>query len=134
MKPNRVLHMLIVLFAAVYYVARIAIYYAVSAESMDTDVEMTDLENAVTGISFIAIGVLGLLSLPWFYRMRPWGFWGTLAISVYTIVFDIWGLVAIAPSAAAGIIPAAVLLGYVMVFRHTYLGTAAKDEKSAKGV
>lgn len=134
MKPNRVLHILIVLFAAVYYVARIVIYYAVSTESTDTGVEMTDLESAVTGISFIAIGVLGLLSLPWFYRMRPWGFWGTIAISVYTIVFDIWGLVAIAPSAAAGIVPAVVLLVYVLVMKDAYLGTTKKDEKTAEEV
>jgi hypothetical protein len=64
--------------------------------------------------------------------MRPWGFWGTVAISAYTIAFDIWGLAAIAPSAAAGIIPAVVLIVYLILMKDAYLGTPRRIKRLRK--
>lgn len=123
MDTRKVFHRLIVLFAAVYYVARIAIFYAVSTGSMDPGVEMTDFEDDLTNLSFLAIGVLGLVLLPGVYLKKAWGLWGTVAVSAYTIAFDAWGLAAVAASAAAGMVPAAVLIVYLAAVREEFLGS-----------
>jgi hypothetical protein len=44
------------------------------------------------------------------------------AVSAYTIAFDVWGLAAIAPSAAAGIVPAAVLMVYLIGLKKEFPG------------
>jgi len=79
------------------------------------------VENVVS-VSFLAIGLVGLLMLPGLYLMKSWGFWGTIAVSVYTIVFDLWAYLEVQSSAIAGIIPAGITLGYLLFARRDYLG------------
>ena len=121
MELKRVFKVLIVLFAAVYYAARVGIFYVgTTGEMQFEEVQSQLVENMVT-FSFLAIGVTGLITLPGVYLLKPWGFWGTIAISAYTIAFDIWAYAFVQSSAAAGIIPAAILLVYMLLVRKDYL-------------
>jgi len=121
MELKRVFKVLIVLFAAVYYAARVGIFYVgTTGEMQFEEVQSQLVENMVT-FSFLAIGVTGLITLPGVYLLKPWGFWGTIAISAYTIAFDIWAYAFVQSSAAAGIIPAAILLVYMLLMRKDYL-------------
>ena len=136
MQWKKILHVLIVLFAAVYYVARIGIFYLGTTGEMDFEVKQSQLVEDVVSFSFLGIGVAGLLLLPGVYFPKSWGFWGTLAVSVYTIAFDIWAGVLVQPSAAAGILPAAVIMGYLILTRKEYLKGPPKpsvDAGSNKG-
>lgn len=112
---KRTLSLLLILFAALYYIVRIIIFFASVTGSMGFEEEQSSLVHDFVRLSFLAIGALGLLVLPGVHRRQLWGYWGTLAISVYTIVFDIWAFFAIQSSAIAGVIPAAILVGYVLV-------------------
>ncbi len=122
MERRKVLLLLVVLFAALYYAVRIAIFYMSTTGSMEFEEPQSELVEAFVAYSFLAIGVAGLLLLPGVYLLRPWGFWGTVAVSAYTIAFDVWALVAVQSSAGAGILPAAVVMGYMLVARREYLG------------
>lgn len=121
MQFKKVLLVLMVLFATVYYVARVGIFYLGITGEMDFEEEQSALVEAVVLYSFLSIGVAGLLLLPGVFLQKPWGFWGTVAISVYTIVFDVWAYAAIQSSAAAGVIPAAVLLIYLVLSRKDFM-------------
>ena len=121
MERRKVLLLLVVLFAALYYVVRVAIFYMSATGSMEFEEPQSELVEAFVSYSFLAIGVAGLLLLPGVYLLRPWGFSGTVAVSVYTIAFDVWALVAVQSSAGAGIIPAAVITGWLLLTRRDYL-------------
>lgn len=108
---------LVMLFAAVYYVARVAIFYLGVTGSMEFEEEQSAIVEAIVIYSFLAIGVAGLLTLPGVYLRRPWGFWGTMVVSAYTVVFDLWAFVAVQPSAGAGVIPAAVIAVSLVLVR-----------------
>lgn len=124
MELKRVLQVLVVVFAAIYYVARVGIFYVGTSGEMQFEEEQYQLVESVVTFSFLAIGVIGLITLPGVHLLKPWGFWGTIVVSVYTIVFDIWAYAFVQSSAAAGIIPAAVLLVYMLLVRKDYLSGA----------
>jgi hypothetical protein len=117
MQAKRVILVLMILFATVYYAARIGIFYLGATGEMAFEEEQSDLVEGVVVYSFLGIGVAGLLALPGVYLRKSWGLWGTVAVSAYTIAFDLWALALVQSSAAAGVIPAAVLLVYVVVTR-----------------
>ena len=122
MELKRVVLVLVVLFAALYYAVRVAIFYMSTTGSMEFEEEQSALVEAFVSYSFLAIGVAGLALLPGVYLLRPWGFWGTVAVGTYTVAFDVWALAAVQSSAAAGIVPAAVITGYLLLTRGDYIG------------
>jgi hypothetical protein len=122
MERKKALLLLVVLFAAFYYAARVAIFYMSTTGSMQFEEEQSDLVEAVVAYSFLAIGVAGFVFLPGVYLRKPWGFWGTIAVGLYTIAFDVWALLAVQSSAGAGIVPAAVVTGYLLLSRGDYIG------------
>ena len=121
MEIKKVVLVLMMLFAGVYYLGRIGIFYLGATGEMAFEEEQSALVEGIVVYSFLAIGVAGLFTLPGVYLHRTWGFWGTVAISAYTIAFDIWALAAVQSSAAAGVVPAAVLLGYVVLTRKEFM-------------
>jgi hypothetical protein len=122
MERKRMLLVLVVLSAALYYAMRLAIFYVSMSGNMEFAEEQSALVKDFVDYSFLAIGVLGLLMLPGVYLLKPWGFWGTVAVSAYSIAFDLWAFLMVQSSAAMGIIPAAVILGYLLMTSHDYLG------------
>jgi hypothetical protein len=117
MQPKKIVMMLILLFAAIYYLARIGIFYLGLSGEMNFEEEQSELVEGAVLYSFLAIGVIGLIMLPGLYLGRSWGFWGTIVVSLYTIVFDTWAYAMVQVSAAAGVIPASVLLAYLVLTR-----------------
>lgn len=122
MERKQLLLLIMVVFAALYYVARIGIFYAGQTGSMDFEEEQSAFVENIVVYSFLAIGILGFVFLPGVYLQRQWGLWGTLAVSGCTIAFDIWAAVAVQSSAAAGIVPAAAIAGYLLLVRKNYIG------------
>lgn len=127
MQLKRVLSVLVMLFAAIYYAARVGIFYLGATGEMQFEEEQSALVEAVVIYCFLAIGVAGILMLPGVYLRKPWGFWGTIAIGVFTIIFDVWAYLTVQSSAAAGIIPAAILTGYLLLTKKDFVqGISAK--------
>lgn len=112
----------VVAFAALYYIGRIGIFYAGTTGSMEFEEPQSAAVEAFVVYSFLGIGVFGILTLPGLYLLKPWGFFGTIAVSAYTIAFDVWAFLAIQSSAAAGIVPAGAIVAYVLLRRKDFLG------------
>ena len=121
MQLKRVLLLLVVGFAALYYIGRLGIFFVATTGDMVFEEEQSELVENVVSISFLAIGVLGLLTLPGVYLKKLWGFWGTIAVSAYTIAFDIWAFAMVQSSAVAGVIPAGIIVGYLLLTRKNFL-------------
>ncbi len=121
MDKKRVILILVLLFAAVYYIGRLGIFYVGVTGDMAFEEPQSQLVENVVSASFLVIGVVGLLMLPGVYLSKTWGFWGMIAVSAYTMVFDIWAGLFVQSSAAAGIIPAAVIVSYLLVTRKDYV-------------
>lgn len=120
MERKRLLLLILVIFSAVYYIVRVAIFYQGIAGNMEFEETQTELIEGVVSYSFLAIGAFGLLFLPGVHMLRQWGLWGTLAVSAYTVAFDVWAVVAVQPSAGAGIVPAAVIALYLVLVRKDF--------------
>ena len=116
---------LVLVFAAIYYIARLGIFGMSLGGDIEFEEEQSELVQNVVTFSFLAIGGFGLVTLAGLWLHKTWGFWGTVALSVYTILFDLWALLFVQASAGAGIIPAAVLLGFVLLLRKDYLAPPA---------
>ena len=117
MERKRTILTLVLLFAAVYYIARIAIFVAGATGNMEFEEKQSALVEDFVLVSFLAIGVAGLLLLSGILLNKPWGFWGTMGVSAYTIAFDLWAFIAIQPSAGAGVVPAAVIAAMLVLLR-----------------
>jgi len=122
MERKRMLLVLVVLFAALYYVVRLAIFYTSVSGNMEFEEEQSAFVEDFVSYSFFAIGLIGILMLPGVYLLKHWGFWGTVAVSAYSIAFDFWAFLMVQSSAAMGIIPAAVILGYLQMTSQDFLG------------
>jgi len=81
MELKRDIKVLIVLFVAVWYAARVGIFYVGTTGEMQFEEERSQLVDNIVTLSFLAIGVAGLITLPGVYLLKPWGLWGTIAIS-----------------------------------------------------
>jgi len=60
----------------------------------------------------LALGIAGVVSVIGLFLLFKWGYLGAIAVSVITIAFDIWGALAIYPTALLGILVPAFLLLY----------------------
>jgi len=62
----------------------------------------------------MALGIGGLIALPALLLLSRWGYWGTIIVSVATIVFDLWATFAVFWTALAGVFVPALLLLYLV--------------------
>jgi len=67
------------------------------------DVEMAQSTKQIILMIFLIIGVGGFVTALGLWWLKRWGYWGTLLLSVATIIFDVWGFT-IQFTAAIGII------------------------------
>lgn len=65
---------------------------------------------------FLALGGLGFLTAFGLWTGRRWGYIGTIALSLVTIVFDIWAVLAVQWSAAMGLVLPVVFIAYLTMF------------------
>jgi hypothetical protein len=89
--------------------------------------------NAFIIWMFVVIGAVGVLTTYGLWKGTRWGYVGTIGLSVATIVFDIWGIVAVQPTALMGIVLPVVFIAYLLWNRASF-GTGVRSIESAGGV
>ncbi len=120
-KPHRALFAFLLLFLVAYNVFRVALFVMTQNGAVKPDHPLDPLTNAVIVYSELAIGIVGLLAIVGLLQSRPWGFWATVAVSVYAIVFDGVSAVAVQPSAAGGVIPPVLILLLIFFLRSRFV-------------
>lgn len=105
------------LLASLYYLFSIGLYVAESTGGLALDIEPSPVVRSFLAYSEFQIGAIGLIGIVGLALTRRWGFWITMAVSAYTIAFDGWSAVAVQASAAAGIIPPILFIGYLYADR-----------------
>ena len=79
-----------------------------------TTMEVVNSVNLILGLAGFVV-VLGLLT------MRRWGFWGTVVLSVLTILFDGTSSIAVSPTAFAGLVLPFVFLAILLPRRSSFI-------------
>ena len=134
MKHKRNLGMIVVAMAAMAQSA-LRLYFGLAttgALGSDMKAQLTTLlENPVTDpllpltIPFFLLGVFGIVTAIGLLAGRSWGVYGTIALSVVTIFYDIWAMAAIQCTAVMGMVLPAIFIIYLMI--------ASYRSKQAKG-
>ncbi len=124
--PRRWPFAVFLLFVLAYNLFRVALYAMTQTGAVKPDHPLDSLVNAAVVYSELAIGVVGLLAIPGLARSRPWGFWLTVGVNVYAIVFDTASAVGVQLSAAGGVIPPVIVLLVLVALRHRFFRTRAE--------
>ncbi len=74
---------------------------------------------AINGI-FLLIGVGGIMTAVGLWTGRKWGYTGTMWLSLLTIVFDVWAILVVQPSAILGIVLPVIFMTYLWSIRDAY--------------
>lgn len=85
------------------------------------DAPITTEMMLALNLTFILLGALGIITAYGLWSNRVWGLTGTIALSVFTIVFDIWAMFAFQMSAAMGLILPVVFIIYLYLIKDDYL-------------
>jgi uncharacterized membrane protein (DUF2068 family) len=56
------------------------------------------------------LGICGLIAAFGLWRRKKWGFWGTIAVSIATIAFDVWGITVQYTAALGFVVPVISIL------------------------
>ena len=70
----------------------------------------------------LALGLAGLLVISGFLLLTGWGYWGTVAVSIATVVFDGVSAATVSATAFAGLILPVMFLVLLLPKRAQYLG------------
>ena len=103
-----------------YNLFRVALFAMTQNGAVKPDHPLDPWVNAIVVYSELAIGVVGLVAVPGLTWSKSWGFWTTLAVSAYAIVFDAISAFAVQPSAAGGVIPPVAILLVLFVLRRRF--------------
>lgn len=76
--------------------------------------------GAIMDAIFLFLGVGGVVLIYGLLTGKKWGYTGTLGISMFTIVFDVWAIFAIQPTALLGIILPVVFIVYLFMRRNEF--------------
>jgi len=71
-------------------------------------------------VMFAALGVLGFVLTYALFKRMAVGYYGTIALSAVTIVFDVWAIYAIQPTPVLGIILPVVFIVYLVLRRKDF--------------
>jgi hypothetical protein len=74
------------------------------------DVPISYAISLVIFVMFLLLGICGLIAAFGLWRRRKWGFWSTIAVSVATIAFDVWGITIQCTAALGFIVPTISIL------------------------
>lgn len=78
-------------------------------------------ETMVITVPFLLLGILGSVAVVGLVLQRPWGYYGTMVVSVMTITYDLWAAVSIQSSALIGMMVPTVMLTYLMLRKERYV-------------
>lgn len=104
--------LLVVVLSVLQSVLRLVFFYMGVTGAELLEAEITSSAMQLINVMFLLIGVAGMITALGLYRMKRWGYWGMVLLSVVTIVFDIWGLT-IQSTAAMGIVLPVTFIAYL---------------------
>lgn len=119
-KPRNGPFALFLLFVLAYNVFRVALFAMTQTGAVKPDHPLDALTNGLIVYSELAIGLVGLAAVPGLLWSRAWGFWSTVGVSAYAIVFDAVAAAAVQLSAAGGVVPPLVILLGLVLFRRRF--------------
>ena len=108
---------LFLLFVLAYNVFRVALFAMTQTGAIKPDHPLDATTDVIVVYSELAIGLGGLAAVPGLVWSKAWGFWATVAVNAYAIVFDAVSAVVVQPSAAGGIVPPVIILLGLLLFR-----------------
>ena len=82
-------------------------------EFLTTPVTQTTMQ--IINISFLALGLAGLVASYGLLASKPWGLKAVAIVSIAAIVFDLWGVTVQFTAALGFIVPA---LSLIYIYRH----------------
>lgn len=96
-----------------------------NGNEMDMEREISSLEYDLMMAMFGLLGVAGLTTSIGLWLRTSWGYYGTIAFSAITIVFDIWGVLVVQATALMGFVFPIVFIAYLLIKRDSYFGKGA---------
>jgi uncharacterized membrane protein (DUF2068 family) len=88
--------------------------FAETEKAISTDVQAFIL------VMFVVIGIAGLITAYGLFKGNRWGYTGTIALSLATIVFDVWGIAAVQVTAMLGLVLPVVFIIYLIANRANF--------------
>jgi uncharacterized membrane protein (DUF2068 family) len=76
----------------------------------------------VLAVIFLFLGISGLIASFGLWKMKRWGFLGTIMVIFVTIIFDLWGMT-IQYTAVMGFVVPVLGLAYIAVNRQVFVQT-----------
>ncbi len=98
--------------------------FAPTEKAISTDVQAFIL------VMFVLIGIAGLVAAYGLFRGTRWGYSGTIALSLVTIVFDIWGIAEVQITAIMGMILPVMFIAYLIANRTDFPAEVRKHEST----
>lgn len=92
----------------------------------------TDVQAFILGM-FLLLGIGGILFTVGLMMKKEWGMRGTIGLSAVTIVFDVWAIFAVQPTALLGLMLPIVFIPYLYMSRADYT-TGVRTNESIGGV
>jgi hypothetical protein len=74
------------------------------------DISISYTTSLVMFVMFLLLGICGLIAAFGLWRRKKWGFWGTIAVSIATIAFDVWGITVQYTAALGFVVPVISIL------------------------
>jgi uncharacterized membrane protein (DUF2068 family) len=111
--------LLLVVLSVLQSLFRLVFFYMSVTGAELLEVEMTVSAMQLVNMMFLLIGVAGMITAFGLYQMKRWGYWGTILLSVVTIIFDIWGLT-IQFTAAMGLVLPVTFIAYLYPNRELF--------------
>jgi uncharacterized membrane protein (DUF2068 family) len=98
------------------------VVFAVALNGEWTNMEhfVSPEEGAIMDAIFLFLGVGGIVLSYGLFTGKKWGYTGTIGISAFTIVFDVWAIFAVQPSALLGIVLPVVFIVYLVLIRNDF--------------
>lgn len=72
-------------------------------------------------LTFILLAAFGILTAYGLWANRVWGFTGTIALSVVTILFDVWAMFEYQMSAVMGLLLPVLFIIYLLLIKDEYM-------------
>ncbi len=78
------------------------------------EVQVDDWVLGFNIVMFLTLGVLGAVFAMGLPGHTSWAWYGTIAVSSVTIIYDAWAMIAIQPTAVLGIVLPVVFIAYLL--------------------